>query len=131
MLPSSSRFRGAHTELFDSLDAALHAYETSGTVETMMREIARRLNRDDRLAGLVGVSTTSVSAFYSRLGQHLDLFLDHYLSTSDERVVSCLLDLWAAQVNLPAYAYSQPRSRNEAPPPKEKVNVAQTAYLAG
>lgn len=95
--------KGNVVGLFDSIDTALKAYQSHAGVERLMQEVGRRSLKRQAQNDLVGVSVTVMSNFYARLADHLDVFLNHFITAGDERVVAALLDLWTERRRLPTY----------------------------
>lgn len=95
--------QGYIIELFDSIDTALKAYLSHGGVERMMHEIGRRSLKRQAQNDLIRVSVTAMSNFYARLADHIDVFLNHFITAGDERTVAKLLDLWTERLRLPKY----------------------------
>lgn len=102
-LQSDMDDQGNIIELFDSIDTALKAYQSHGGVERLMQEVGRRSLKRQAQNDLVGLLITAMSNFYARLADHIDVFLNHFITAGDERVVATLLDLWTERTRLPTY----------------------------
>ena len=95
--------QGNVVELFDSIDTALEAYQSHAGVERLMHEVGRRSLKRHAQNDLVDVAVTVMSNFYERLADHLGVFLNHFITAGDERIVAALLGLWTERTRLPTH----------------------------
>ena len=95
---------GEEILLFDSIDEALHAHQSYAGVERMMREVGRRRVQGQGIESLIQVVEPAVSAFFTRLGEHMDVILNHFMAAGDEKVVESLLELWEERLRIDAVA---------------------------
>ena len=83
---------------------ALHAHQSYAGVERMMREVGRRRVQGQGIESLIQVVEPAVSAFFTRLGEHMDVILNHFMAAGDEKVVESLLELWEERLRIDVVA---------------------------